>query len=151
MLAPVLGELDRPAQRPGRHRHQQLLRPGVDDLDAEAAAHVGGDHVDLAEVEAELGRDGGAYAGRGLGRGPHLEAVEVGVPAGHGAAALHRHEALRSMSRSRVSRCGAAAMAAGASPTFCSIRAATLPGTSSCTRCSAARAAAMPTTGGRNS
>ena len=58
-------------------------------------------------------------------------------------------QALRSMVRSRASRCGAAAIAAVASPTFCSIRAPTLPGTSSWTRRSAARAASMPTTGGQ--
>ncbi len=58
---------------------------------------------------------------------------------------------LRSMSRSRESRCGAAAIAAFASPTFCSSRAPTLPGTSSWTRRSAARAAGMPTTGGSTS
>ena len=60
-------------------------------------------------------------------------------------------QALRSTVRSRVSVCGAAAMAAGASPLLCSIRAPTLPGTSSCTRCAAARAASMPTTGGSTS
>ena len=74
VLAPVLGELHRPAQRPGRQRDQQLLGPRVVDLHAEAAADVGGDHVDLAEVEAELDRDRGPHAGRGLGRGPHLSA-----------------------------------------------------------------------------
>ena len=44
-----------------------------------------------------------------------------------------------------------AAIAAFASPTFCSRRAPTLPGTSSWTSRSAARAALMPTTGGRTS
>ena len=39
----------------------------------------------------ELRRDRRADAGRGLGRGPHLQPVDVGVPAGDGAAALHRH------------------------------------------------------------
>ena len=91
MLAPVLGELHGPAERPGRERDQELLGPGVVDLDAEAAADVRGDHVDLAEVEAELDRDHGADAGRGLRRGPHLQPVDVGVPAGDGAAALERH------------------------------------------------------------
>ena len=74
VLAPVLGELHRAAERPRRHRHQQLLGPRVVDLHAEAAADVGRDHVDLAEVEAELHGDRGADAGRGLGRGPHLAA-----------------------------------------------------------------------------
>ena len=91
VLAPVLGELHRPAEGPRRHRHQELLGPRVVDLHAEAAADVGGDHVDLAEVEAELDRHRGADAGRGLGRGPHGHPADVGVPAGDGAAALHRH------------------------------------------------------------
>ena len=60
------------------------------------------------------------------------------------------HE-LRSMVRSRASRCGAPAMAAGASPTFCSSRAPMLPGTSSCTSRSAARASGMPITTGSGS
>ena len=90
VLAAVLGELHGPAERLRRQRDQQLLGPRVVDLHAEAAADVGGDHVDLAEVELQLHRDGGADAGRGLGRGPGLEPVEVGVPAGDRAAALHR-------------------------------------------------------------
>ena len=56
-------------------------------------------------------------------------------------------QADRSTVRSSSSVWGAAAMAAGASPFACSIRAPTLPGTSSWTSRSAARAAAMPTTG----
>ena len=60
-------------------------------------------------------------------------------------------QALRSIVRSRVSVCGAALIAASASPLCCSMRAPTLPGTSSCTRCVAARAASMPTTGGSTS
>ena len=40
------------AQPDRRHRHQQLLGPRVHHLDAEPAADVGGDDVDLAEVEA---------------------------------------------------------------------------------------------------
>ncbi|CAB4716560.1 unannotated protein [freshwater metagenome] len=90
VLATVLGELHDPAEGAGRERHQELLGPGVVDLDAEAAAHVGGDHVDLAQVEPELDRDGGPHPRRGLRRGPHLEPVGVGVPPGDGAAALHR-------------------------------------------------------------
>ena len=91
VLAPVLGELHGAAERAGRQRHQHLLGPRVVDLHAEAAADVGRDHVDLAEVEAELDRDRRPDAGGGLGRGPHLQAADVGVPAGDGAAALHRH------------------------------------------------------------
>ena len=82
VLAPVLGELHRPAERPRRQRHQQLLGPRVVDLHAEAAADVGRDHVDLAEVEAELGGDRGAHAGRGLGRGPHRSSGRRRGPSG---------------------------------------------------------------------
>ena len=91
VLAPVLDELHRSPESPCGHRHQQLLGPRVHDLDPEAAADVGGDHVDLAEVEAELGGDGGADAAGGLGRGPHLQPVRVGVPARDHAPALQRH------------------------------------------------------------
>ena len=52
VLAAVLGELHGPAERPRGQRDQQLLGPRVVDLHAEAAADVGRDHVDLAEVEA---------------------------------------------------------------------------------------------------
>ena len=90
VLATVLGELDGPAERLGGQRDQQLFRPWVVDLDAEAAADVGRDHVDLAEVELQLHRDGCPDAGRGLRRGPRLEPVEVRVPARDRAAALHR-------------------------------------------------------------
>jgi hypothetical protein len=58
-------------------------------------------------------------------------------------------QALRSMSSSSSSRCGALAIAAAASPVDCSMRAATLPGTSSWTSLDASRAASMPTTTGR--
>ena len=90
VLAPVLGELHRPAQRPRRHRHEQLLGPRVVDLDAEPATHVGGDDVDLGEVEAQSGGDAPAHPGRGLGGAPHREPARVGVPAGDDPAALHR-------------------------------------------------------------
>ena len=56
VLAPVLGELHDPVEGAGRVRHQQLLRPRVVDLDAEAAADVGRDHVDLSQVEARAWR-----------------------------------------------------------------------------------------------
>ena len=90
VLAAVLGELHGPAERLGGQRHQQLLGPRVVDLDAEAATDVGRDHVDLAEVEPQLHCDRGPDARRGLGGGPGLEAVEVGVPARDRATALHR-------------------------------------------------------------
>ena len=90
VLAAVLGELHRDAEGAGRHRDQQLLGPRVVDLHAEAAADVGRDHVDLAEVEAELGGDTAADTGRGLGRRPDRHPVDVGIPAGDGAAALER-------------------------------------------------------------
>ncbi len=90
VLAAVLGELHRPAQGPRRERDEQLLGPRVVDLHPEAAAHVRRDHVDLCEVEAELGGHAAAYAGRGLRRRPDREAGGVGIPAGDDAAPLHR-------------------------------------------------------------
>ena len=90
VLAPVLGELHRPAQRHRRQRYEQLLGPRVVDLHAEAATHVGRDHVDLRQVEAELGGHAAPHAGRRLGRRPHRQAGRVGVPPRDGAAALHR-------------------------------------------------------------
>ena len=74
VLAPVLGELHRPAEGARGERDEQLLGPRVVDLHAEAAADVGGDHVDLTEVEPHLHRQRGAHAGGGLGGGPHLRA-----------------------------------------------------------------------------
>ena len=90
MLAAVLGELHRAAQRTGRQRHQQLLGPRMVDLHPEPAAHVGRDHVDLAEVEAHLHRQRGSDTGRALRRGPDLQAVDVRVPPRDRAATLQR-------------------------------------------------------------
>jgi hypothetical protein len=90
VLAPVLGELHDPAERARREGDQDLLGPGVVDLHAEAAADIGGDDVDLGEVQPELRGHGRADPGRRLGRGPHGEPSGVGIPAGDGAAALHR-------------------------------------------------------------
>ncbi len=90
VLAPVLGELHRPAERPSRERNEDLLRPRVVDLDSEPTADVGRDHVDLAQVESELDRHSGADAGGGLRRGPHLQPVDVGVPTSDRAPSLER-------------------------------------------------------------
>ncbi len=90
VLAAVLGELHRPAQRLRRQRDQELLGPRVHDLDAEATADVGGDDVDLRQVEAELGGHAPAYAGGRLRGRPDRQPAGVGVPAGDGAATLHR-------------------------------------------------------------
>ena len=89
VLAAVLGELHRPSQRHRRERHEELLGPRVVDLDAEAAADVGCDHVDVGQVEPELGRDAPAHAGGGLRRRPDGEPAGVGVPAGDRAAPFH--------------------------------------------------------------
>ena len=59
--------------------------------------------------------------------------------------------ALRSISSSRSSTCGAESIAAAASPTVCTWWAATLSGVSSWTARAASRAAGSPTTGGRSS
>ena len=91
VLAPVLGPLHLLVEKPCRPRDQHLLRPRVVDLDAEAAAHVGRDALDLRQRQVELGRDGRAHAGRGLGRGVDPQLALVGVPAGQHALALHRH------------------------------------------------------------
>ena len=90
VLATVLGELHRATERHRRERDEQFLGPGVVDLHPEAAADVGGDHVDAREVEAELGGHAAADARGRLGRGPDGEAAGVGVPARDGAATLHR-------------------------------------------------------------
>ncbi len=57
----------------------------------------------------------------------------------------------RSMAKSSSRTWGAAAMAAAASPSSWVVTAATLPGTSSCTSRSPARAASRPTTAGSGS
>ena len=61
------------------------------DLDAEPAADVGGDALDLRQRHAELGGDRRAHAGRRLGRGVEPQRPVVAVPAGVDAPALHRH------------------------------------------------------------
>ena len=112
MLAPVLGELHRPAEGARRQRDEQLLGPRVVDLDAEAAADVGGDHVDLAEVEPSFTAT--------AARTPVEVWVEVHTwsrpMSGSQRATVPRPsmgvQALRSMVRSSSSRCGAAAIAA---------------------------------------
>ena len=152
MLAPVLGELHRPPERPGRQRHQQLLGPRVVDLHAEAAADVGRDHVDLAEVEAELGGDRGPDAGRGLGRRPHRSSGRRRDPSGRPC-------------RGPPSACRRCARWSGrgtacAAPTRSPRGRRRSPAPGGRRRCRARRrgpatspprAASMPTTGGRNS
>ena len=91
MLAPVLGPLHRVPEAYGGPRHEHLLRPGVHDLHAEPAAHVGGDHLDPVHREAELGRHRLPHAGGGLRGGVHEQGLVVGVPAGQDTLALHRH------------------------------------------------------------
>ena len=60
-------------------------------------------------------------------------------------------EALRSMSQCSSRTCGAAASARSTSPKPCVDTAATLPGTSGCTRCCAVADGSIPTTGGSTS
>ena len=130
VLAPVLGPLDRPAELHGRPRHQHLLGPRVHDLDAEAAADVGRDHLDLESGQAELGGEAARDAGRRLGGVPDPQlAAGRGPSAAYDAPRLHRPAAARARCRGRASKvCGAAAMAASTSPTSWSMWAATLSG-----------------------
>ena len=90
VLAPVLGELDRLAQQPGGPGDQHLLGPRVHDLDPEAAADIGCDDVHLAEVQPELGRDGGPNARRRLRRGPQAQPGRLVVPVRQDAATFQR-------------------------------------------------------------
>ena len=136
MLAAVLGPLHRRPEPRGRPRHQHLLGPGVHDLHPEAAAHVGGDHLDPVDRQRRAWR-------RSPARTPVEVWVEVctssepvvGVPAGEHALALQRHRRA-ALDRRGPARASAApaSIAASASPVCCTITAATLPGTSSCTR-----------------
>ena len=90
VLAAVLGELDRLPEGARRHRHEHLLRPGMHDLDAEPAADVRCDDLDVGEVQAQLRGDGCAHAGRGLRRGPQAKPLRLGVPPGQDAPRLER-------------------------------------------------------------
>lgn len=82
VLAPVLGPLDLPVQQPGRPGDEDLLGPGMDDLDAEAAADVGRDDLHLGQRQSQLGRDRHPHAGGGLRGGVDAQRRVVGVPAG---------------------------------------------------------------------
>ncbi len=117
MLEPVLGVLNRTAEQAGRPRHEHLLRPGVHDLDAEPAAHVGRDHVDVGEGQTELRCDGGTDAGRCLRRCPDPQPPRLDVPAGEHPAALKRRgsgaldvQVQLERVRSRRDRCGGVAV-----------------------------------------
>ena len=96
VLAAVLGPLHlvrdaRPGEPAGGPRHQHLLRPRVHDLDAETAAHVGRDALDLVRRHLQLGGDRHPHRRRGLGRGVDPDRVLVAVPDRVDALALHRH------------------------------------------------------------
>jgi hypothetical protein len=90
VLAPVLGELDRLSQQPGGPRHEHLFWPRMHDLDAEAAADVRRDDVDLAQVQAQLGGHGSPHPGRGLRRGPQAQVARLRVPVRQHAAPFQR-------------------------------------------------------------
>ena len=91
VLAAVLGPLDLAAQADRGPGDQDLLGPGVDDLDPEAAADVGGDHLDPVHRHPQLDRQGEPDRGRGLGRAVDAQGPVGGVPAGVDAPALHGH------------------------------------------------------------
>ena len=93
VLPAVLGPFDRPAEPHRGHRHHDLLRPRMHDLDSEATADIRCDHLDLRQRQAQLGRDRGPDRGCGLRRGVHPQAAIVGVPPGIDAFALQRHRA----------------------------------------------------------
>jgi hypothetical protein len=91
VLAPVLGPLDLGLQRDGGHRHEQLLRPRVHDLHAEAAADVRRDDLDRIQRQVQFGRDRRAHRRRRLGARVDAQRPVVGVPACVHALALHGH------------------------------------------------------------
>ena len=148
VLAAVLGPLHVATELARRPRHEHLLGPRVHDLDAEPAAHVGGDALDLRERHAQLGGDGGAHPGRGLRGGVEAQRCSSASQRAKTPLPSIGMQALRSISRSRVRVCGAAAMAARDVADLLQQVGATLPGTSSCTSASPARALSMPTTTG---
>src|SRR5581483_3852119 len=95
ILAPVLDPLEgrsKLARTPGEGH---LLRQ-QDALVAEATAHVGRHHADLALVDAEALRQPRAHDVGLLRRGVDNELAEARVPAGNDAAALHRAHYLAS-------------------------------------------------------
>ncbi len=90
VLAARLDESHRPAERPGQERNQDVL--GVDDgLGAEAAADVLRDDADGVLGQLQITREQPAKNLRCLRRRPHGDLAEVGVPARHDPARLHRH------------------------------------------------------------
>ena len=89
VLAPVLGPLDRHPEVAGGERDEDLLGIELDDLDAEAAADVGGDDVDLLDVHVEQAAQPAADAGRGLRGVVHQQRALLVEPR-HDGAALER-------------------------------------------------------------
>jgi hypothetical protein len=90
VLAPVLGPLDLAPEADGGPGDQDLLGPGVHDLDPEAAADVGGDDLDPVHRHPQLGREREPDRGRGLGRAVDPQGAVGGVPAGVHPPALKR-------------------------------------------------------------
>jgi hypothetical protein len=88
VLVAVLHPLDLAPEQAGGPRHQHLLGVGVDDLGAEPAAHVRGDHVDGHVGQAEDVGDRRPHPGGGLGGGAQPQTAVLGVPAGVHAPAL---------------------------------------------------------------
>ena len=89
VLAPVLGPLDRHPEVAGGERDEDLLGIELDDLDAEAAADVGGHDVDLLDVHVEQAAEAAADAGRRLRGVVHQQGALL-VEARHHGAALER-------------------------------------------------------------
>ena len=89
MLVPVLGELDRAAQRDGVQAGQQVFGVGAE-LEPEAAPHVQRHHPDVGFVDPQRLRELGTDQVRRLGRGVHGQRARARPPFGQHRAGLHR-------------------------------------------------------------
>ena len=152
VLAAVLDPLDLPAERDRRPRHEDLLGPGVHDLDAEPAAHVGRDAPRPGRAAGPAWRRGrrarwstsGSRCTPAGSRRRRPSARTRPCPPAASMRCARRRGRARARAAPRRSRRGRRRP-----PGPCGRR--RLPGTSSCTRCAAARAASMPTTAGSTS
>ena len=89
-FAPARDELDGPAERQRERAGRHVVLVDVD-LDAEAAADVGGDDPNALLAQAEELREHGLHHVRDLGRDPHRERARGGLVVGDQASRLERH------------------------------------------------------------
>jgi hypothetical protein len=89
-LASARNELDGPPERQRERADGHVILVDVD-LDAEAAADVGGDDPDARLAQREELREDGLHHVRDLGRDPHRERACRGLVVGDQAARLERH------------------------------------------------------------